>query len=105
MNLVERLRFPWCARTNTGAGVEISSDQWRAIMDEAAAEIKQLQQLKTPASRQLLNITKAALEHAEEECERLTAALRRIAGGGEKYDSAAHLMTIAADALNATHGR
>lgn len=36
------------------------------------------------------------------ENERLRAALRRIAGGGEKYDSAAHLMRIAQDALAAS---
>jgi len=36
---------------------------------------------------------------AADEIERLQRALARIAGGAEKYDSASHLMHIAAEAL------
>lgn len=64
-DIVERLRFPFSARTNTGAGVEICSDQWRAIMNEAADKIERLQnehwQLKQalgypiPADKETIN--------------------------------------------------
>src|SRR5688572_22986331 len=50
------------------------------IAGEQAGEIERLTELKTPASRQLLNITKGAWEHAEAENERLRAALQRIDG-------------------------
>jgi prefoldin subunit 5 len=40
---------------------------------ELMAEINRLRAAKTPASTKLLNITKAALEDAEAECERLRA--------------------------------
>ena len=43
---------------------------------EQADEVKRLQALKTPASAQLLNITKAALDDAEAEIERLRGAIR-----------------------------
>ena len=41
----------------------------------------------------------AIVMRQEAEIKRLQAALARIAGGGEHYDSAAHLMRIAAGAL------
>ena len=42
-------------------------------------ERDRLRALKTPASAKLLNITKAALEHTETECDQLRAALAEIA--------------------------
>lgn len=52
-------------------------------LSEAADTIERLLALKTPASRQLLNITKGCLDNAEAECERLQAELdierRRLA--------------------------
>lgn len=49
-----------------------NNDDW-AIRAEAAAEIERLTALKTPASRQLLNITKGCLDNAEAENKRLRA--------------------------------
>ena len=42
-------------------------------------ERDRLRSIKTPASAKLLNITKAALDHAEAECDQLRAALAEIA--------------------------
>jgi hypothetical protein len=54
-----------------------SAANWSAthgdLLKELAAEIERLQALKTPASAKLLNITKAALDSAEAEIERLQA--------------------------------
>lgn len=47
----------------------------RIVNKKSRDEIERLTALKTPASRQLLNITKAALENAEAEIERLQGAL------------------------------
>jgi len=44
-----------------------------SVMHEAADEIERLRELKTPASRQLLNIIRTALADAEAEIERLRA--------------------------------
>jgi hypothetical protein len=52
---------------------------------ELKAEVKRLHELKTPASRQLLNITKALLEDAEKECVRLSTCL---------YNSNAELLKL-----------
>ena len=41
------------------------------------AEIERLRELKTPASRQLLNITKALLDEANAENERLRGEVKR----------------------------
>lgn len=45
------------------------------LYDEAANEIEKLRALKTPASRHLLNITKACLDDAEAEVTRLQSSL------------------------------
>jgi predicted nucleic acid-binding Zn-ribbon protein len=81
----ERLRFERdSARAElhqTYAEIERLRDMQTFDRQELArlvAEIERLRSLKTPASRQLLNLTKGMLEHAEEECERLRAALERI---------------------------
>jgi hypothetical protein len=54
--------------------------QSRAFQErhELNAEIGRLRAVKTPASAELLNIAKAALEHAEAEVGRLRAALESI---------------------------
>jgi len=54
---------------------------WAAAkMDKLEADNAKLRELKTPASRQLLNITKSALDHCEQECAKLRAALEKING-------------------------
>jgi hypothetical protein len=62
-DLVERLR----ARAND----KFIRDY--PLIAEAADEIERLSALKTPASRQLLNITKGCLDNAEGEVEELRA--------------------------------
>ena len=63
----------------------MSDDLVRAIVpavvaetDRLKAELERLTALKTPASRQLLNITKAALDEANAENAELLAALKEI---------------------------
>jgi hypothetical protein len=64
-DIVERLR-----------SAPFSPEHIQLMRNEAAEEIERLRALKTPASRQLLNVTKAALDHAETEVERLQAMLK-----------------------------
>jgi hypothetical protein len=45
----------------------------------AVAEVVRLRELKTPASRELLNITKGCLDSTEAEIKQLRAVLRSIA--------------------------
>src|SRR5262245_8899387 len=58
---IERLR------TQCGGNCRYWEGRWR----NADAEIERLRELKTPPSRELLNISKAALDSAEAEVERL----------------------------------
>ena len=52
-------------------GLEIEAER-----DIARAEVERLLALKTPASQELLNITKGCLDNAADEIERLRGALR-----------------------------
>jgi hypothetical protein len=45
---------------------------------KAEAEIERLRALKTPASAQLLNVTKALLDEANAEIERLLAEIKKL---------------------------
>ncbi len=47
-------------------------------IEELQAEIERLRELKTPATRQLLNVTKGLLDHAETECAKLRTALEHM---------------------------
>jgi DnaJ-domain-containing protein 1 len=49
-----------------------------AEVEELRAEVERLRELKTPASRQLLDTTKVCLDSAEAEIERLRAALTEL---------------------------
>jgi len=68
MNIAERLRS--CDG--------IKSGDPDCCCEEAAAEIERLLALKTPASSQLLNITKALLDDANAEIERLRAEVAEL---------------------------
>ncbi len=63
-----------------------------------------LRELKTPATRQLLNVTKGLLDHAEAECTRLRAVLQEIWEltdvDSNTVPSAARLSAIVRAALN-----
>ena len=67
-DIVERLREGFSEHAKPAEHIEL----------EAADEIERLRTLRTPATRQLLNITKAALDSAEAEVERLQAANVRL---------------------------
>jgi hypothetical protein len=70
--------FPLHERTMTDIVKRLRNDgnSWaQELFNEAADEIERLCVLKTPASRALLYITKAALEAAEAEVVLLRAAL------------------------------
>jgi hypothetical protein len=55
---------------------EASRDECLEEIGALEREVERLRELKTPASRELLNITKGCLDNAEAEIERLLAALR-----------------------------
>jgi hypothetical protein len=58
-----------------------NAQSWVAIVrerDELRAEVERLTALKTPASRELLNITKGCLDDAEAEVERLTELRAKV---------------------------
>jgi hypothetical protein len=61
------------------SAAEIEHEGMLSDMETLRAEIKRLRELKTPASRQLVNITKGLLDVANAERDELLAALRRIA--------------------------
>jgi hypothetical protein len=65
----------------------LTDSERRELVQRQAAEIARLRELKTPASRKLLNITKECLDSAEAECASLHAAL-------ETMTRSAHLLGL-----------
>jgi hypothetical protein len=59
---------------------------WLDVVAEKDAEIARLKEIKTPASAALVNITKAMLDEADAEIERLRAALERVLSDIAEYE-------------------
>ncbi len=58
-------------------------------IDRLRAENARMRELKTPATRQLLNVTKGLLDNAEAECAKLRTALAIIADWSSARDKLA----------------
>lgn len=74
---IERLRVELTGKLHT---IEAQQAVHRADADE----IDRLRELKTPASRELLNITKGCLDDAEAEIERLRAEIELLRAAQER---------------------
>jgi hypothetical protein len=85
---IERLQSNEIAQRDGCLALIAAGENQHAEIERLRAENERLRELKTPASRELLNITKGCLDNAEAENERLRAALKPFAKKLRKINQA-----------------